>query len=112
MIAGGHMKSLEQLRDELAEKEIFEFHGCFTGDCPHEKYSDCAKHFWDKSWGAAVQAIQEREKNARVLRLKPRYIKKRGSKGVYLFAGYDCASGSSITMDDPDVIYKVREVIE
>jgi hypothetical protein len=100
------VKTLEQLRDELAE-QYAATHSVFKVELFGNIVEDYRAGF-----NAAVQAIQEREKNARVLRLKPRYIKKRGSKGVYLFAGYDCASGSSITMDDPDVIYKVREVID
>lgn len=29
--------------DEIAAEEILDYHGCLTGDCPHDKQRDCFK---------------------------------------------------------------------
>jgi hypothetical protein len=37
-----HARELEQ----AATEECFEFHGCFTGDCPHGSVQECGTHFF------------------------------------------------------------------
>lgn len=36
----------EQKIEQAAKEECFELHGCFTGDCPHDKVWQCAEHFF------------------------------------------------------------------
>lgn len=49
----------QQLMEQMAEEECFEYHGCFTGDCPHEKAQDCAKHFFTSGWQARDKVLLE-----------------------------------------------------
>lgn len=94
------MKSLEQLRDELAE-QYAATHSVFTV----ELFSNIVEDY-KAGFNAAVQAIQEREKNARVFYIAGGPIQKPLEKRMIMEGGYDPA------LDLKGRFIKVREVIE
>lgn len=62
-------KTWEQARDEAAEQESFEFHGCFTGDCPHNTAKECGKHFFKTGadFGRAYGLAEERKRSEKLV---------------------------------------------
>lgn len=49
-------KELEQMRDE-----IFSYHGCLTGDCPHEKQKQCFEVIFESCFEAMSKDYVKKE---------------------------------------------------
>lgn len=47
-------------KEEMAEEECFEYHGCFTGDCPHNQVKDCGKHFFLAGYDACMESLKKK----------------------------------------------------
>ena len=58
---GGDMKHTpwtQEQAEKWAKEETFEFHGCFTGDCPHTNVSECGQHFFLAGLAKAAEMIE------------------------------------------------------
>lgn len=53
-----HTPWTQEDAEKWAKEETFEFHGCFTGDCPHTEVSECGQHFFLAGLAMAAEMIE------------------------------------------------------
>ena len=57
------IKTIKDLIQKNAEEEMFDEHGCLTGDCPHEKQRDCFIEIHKRGASQILKSLPEIAKN-------------------------------------------------
>ncbi len=99
------MTKLEKLRDQEAKSELFEYHGCLTGDCPHEATRGCLVELYKRGWDKRDAIAQDH--TAKLVDLiceLENYLNHRTDDLV----GDDCIGDKKLTMRFESLLSKIN----